>query len=123
MSNLKNLLRNLRVAIGEDMEMMSQMPNPTMMTQMPSVPMVGEMPEIEDSMNGAEMEVEDSGRDMEDETREMLLSDLRSMIVNAQDVVTHIENGAEIEAWMNSKIVIAAENVSSVRNSLIGEKE
>lgn len=122
MSNLKNLLKHLKVAIGEDMGMMSQMSPSTMMSQMPAAPMMEEMPEMDDSMMGAEMEMEDSGRDIEEETREMLLSDLRSMIVNAQDVVSHIESGSEIEPWMNSQITIAAENVSAVRNSLIGEK-
>ena len=49
--------------------------------------------------------------------------DIKAMVANAGDILSHIEEGHEIEPWMQGKITLASDYVSAVRDYLIGNKE
>ena len=60
---------------------------------------------------------------VDQDAKDMFTGDINSMIVNASDILAHIEQGKEIEPWMQGKITLASDYVSAVRDYLIGNKE
>jgi hypothetical protein len=123
MVNIKFLVEKLQKVIAEDQQAM-----------IPMTPM-------SDSMGFTEMNMESTDEgvmsmpssndekttemftgDIKSETTEMFMGDIRSMIVNADEILDHIEQGKEIEPWMQGKITLAADYVSAVRDYLIGKE-
>lgn len=116
MINIKLLVEKLHKVIAEDQQAM-----------IPMTPM-------SDSMGFTEMNMESTDEgvmsmpstevppSIDQEKHEMFTSDINSMIVNAGDILDHIEQGKEIEPWMQGKITIAADYVSAVRNYLVGKE-
>ena len=122
MLNIKKLVEKLERVIADDNQVMMGMP------QMPSEPA---MPGVEMSSPAMPSSVDEETGDMQSsipssvdqEATEMFTGDIKAMIVNAGDVLSHIEQGHEIEPWMQGKITLASDYVSAVRDYLIGNKE
>jgi len=53
---------------------------------------------------------------------DMARGELQSIIANAQDLLSQIEEKTELEAWVQSKITKAADYISSVRNYMQGQQ-
>lgn len=126
MSNIKDLISKLQHAVGQDEMGMTQMPMMMQQTQMgdqaPAIaPDAMQMPMEMDQQDMPEMEEMDTS-EVDDETKEMFMSDINALIANAGDIAQHAEQGKEIEAWMLSKITLAADYISAVRDSFIGDK-
>ena len=119
MLNLKKLVEKLEKVIAEE-----QAPAMMGMPEMPSEPA---MPTMEMSSPAMPSSMDEEMGDMpssnDEETTEMFMGDINSMIVNAGEILAHIEEGHEIEPWMQGKITLASDYVSAVRDYLIGNKE
>lgn len=126
MSNIKDLISKLQHAVGQDEMGMTQMPMMMQQTQMgdeaPAMaPDAMQMPMEMGEQEMPEMEEMDTS-EVDEETKEMFMSDINALIANAGDIAQHAEQGKEIEAWMLGKITLAADYISAVRDSFIGDK-
>ena len=116
MINIKLLVEKLEKVIAEDQQAM-----------MPMTPMSDSMGISEMNMQSTDEGVMDMPStevpaSVDQEEHEMFTGDINSMIVNAGDILDHIEQGKEIEPWMQGKITLAADYVSAVRDYLIGKE-
>jgi hypothetical protein len=126
MSNIKDLISKLQHAVGQDEMGMTQMPMMMQQTQMgndvPAMsPEAMQMPMEMSEEEMPEMEEMDTS-EVDEETKEMFMSDINALIVNAGEIAQHVEQGKEIQAWMLGKITLAADYISAVRDNFIGEK-
>jgi hypothetical protein len=126
MSNIKDLISKLQHAVGQDEMGMTQMPMMMQQTQMgdeaPAMsPEAMQMPMEMGEEEMPEMEEMDTS-EVDEETKEMFMSDINALIVNAGEIAQHVEQGKEIQAWMLGKITLAADYISAVRDNFIGEK-
>jgi hypothetical protein len=126
MSNIKDLISKLQHAVGQDEMGMTQMPMMMQQTQMgndvPAMsPEAMQMPMEMSEEEMPEMEEMDTS-EVDEETKEMFMSDINALIVNAGEIAKHVEQGKEIEAWMLGKITLAADYISAVRDNFIGDK-
>jgi len=126
MSNIKDLISKLQHAVGQDEMGMTQMPMMMQQTQMGDAPpaMSPEAMQMPMEMSEEEMpEMEEMDTsEVDEETKEMFMSDINALIVNAGEIAKHVEQGKEIEAWMLGKITLAADYISAVRDNFIGDK-
>jgi len=127
MSNIKDLISKLQHAVGDQHEMgMTQMPMMMQQTQMGDAPpaMSPEAMQMPMEMSEEEMpEMEEMDTsEVDEETKEMFMSDINALIVNAGEIAQHVEQGKEIQAWMLGKITLAADYISAVRDNFIGDK-
>jgi hypothetical protein len=53
---------------------------------------------------------------------EMARGELEYTIQNAQEILNSLNDGDELEAWVQSKITKAADYISSVRDYMVGRK-
>jgi len=123
MLNIKLLVEKLEKVIAQEQQTMVGMP------PMPTMP-AADMQSSDDGM--MDMSSDDGMMDMpsplvpssvDQDAKDMFTGDINSMIVNASDILAHIEQGKEIEPWMQGKITLASDYVSAVRDYLIGNKE
>ena len=118
MLNIKKLVEKLERVIAEDNQVMMSMPEVSSDPAMPSMEMSS--PAMPSSVDEEMVEMSSPN---DEETTEMFINDTKAMIVNAGDILSHIEQGHEIEPWMQGKITLASDYVSAVRDYLIGNKE
>lgn len=114
MLNIKLLVEKLEKVIAQEQQTMVGMP------PMPTMP-AADMESSDDGMMDMSSPLVPSSVDQE--AKEMFTGDINSMIINAGDILAHIEQGKEIEPWMQGKITLASDYVSAVRDYLIGNKE
>lgn len=53
-----------------------------------------------------------------DETKEMNLTKLKSLVAHATKIIQLVENGKEIEPWMTDKITTASDSILDVCNTI-----
>lgn len=119
MLNIKKLVEKLERVIAEEQSpAMMGMPEMSGEPAMPSMEMSS--PAMPSSMDEEMVEMSSPN---DEETTEMFTGDIKAMVANAGDILSHIEEGHEIEPWMQGKITLASDYVSAVRDYLIGNKE
>ena len=118
MLNIKKLVEKLERVIAEDNQVMMGMPEVSSDQAMPSMEMSS--PAMPSSVDEEMVEMSSPN---DEETTEMFTGDIKAMVANAGDILSHIEEGHEIEPWMQGKITLASDYVSAVRDYLIGNKE
>ena len=123
---MKTLINKLHAAIMESTDMMSQ---PLQMGELgdqmggtvPAAPSMNFQPMNPMPMQSMDMEeAEDSG---ESELSEMLKSDLKTLIRNAQQMLDSINSSMELEEWMLSKVTLATDYIVSANQYLLSDSE
>ena len=121
---MNTLINKLHAAIMESTDMMSQ---PLQMGELgdqmggtvPAAPSMNPMPMQSMDMEEAE-DSEDSG---ESELSEMLKSDLKTLIRNAQQMLDSINSSMELEEWMLSKVTLATDYIVSANQYMLSDSE
>ena len=123
---MNTLINKLHAAIMESTDMMSQ---PLQMGELgdqmggtvPAAPSMNFQPMNPMPMQSMDMEeAEDSG---ESELSEMLKSDLKTLIRNAQQMLDSINSSMEVEEWMLSKVTLATDYIVSANQYLLSDSE
>lgn len=123
---MNTLINKLHAAIMESTDMMSQ---PLQMGELgdqmggtvPAAPSMNFQPMNPMPMQSMDMEeAEYSG---ESELSEMLKSDLKTLIRNAQQMLDSINSSMEVEEWMLSKVTLATDYIVSANQYLLSDSE
>ena len=123
---MNTLINKLHAAIMESTDMMSQ---PLQMGELgdqmggtvPAAPSMNFQPMNPIPMQSMDMEeAEDSG---ESELSEMLKSDLKTLIRNAQQMLDSINSSMELEEWMLSKVTLATDYIVSANQYMLSDSE
>jgi len=123
---MNTLINKLHAAIMESTDMMSQ---PLQMGELgdqmggtvPAAPSMNFQPMNPMPMQSMDMEeAEDSG---ESELSEMLKSDLKTLIRNAQQMLDSINSSMELEEWMLSKVTLATDYIVSANQYMLSDSE
>lgn len=87
----------------------------------PAAPSMNFQPMNPMPMQSMDMEeAEDSG---ESELSEMLKSDLKTLIRNAQQMLDAINSSMELEEWMLSKVTLATDYIVSANQYMLSDSE
>lgn len=69
------------------------------------------------------MDMEEAEYSGESELSEMLKSDLKTLIRNAQQMLDSINSSMEVEEWMLSKVTLATDYIVSANQYLLSDSE
>lgn len=123
---MNTLINKLQAAIMESTEMMSQ---PLQMGELgdqmggtiPTAPSMNSQPMS--SMPMPTMNMEEAEDSEESESAEMLKSDLKTLIRNAQQMLDSINSSMEVEEWMVSKVTLATDYIVSANQYMLSDSE